>query len=33
MRFSVLYGDTLVELNAKGASAEEMFEILQQIKE
>jgi hypothetical protein len=31
MRFSVLYGDTLVELNVKGASAEEIFDILQQI--
>ncbi|MBE5966447.1 MAG: hypothetical protein E7255_05705 [Lachnospiraceae bacterium] len=34
MRFSVLYGeDILVEFNVKGASAEEMFEILQQIRE
>lgn len=32
MRFSVLYGDILVELNVKGASAEEIFDILQQIK-
>lgn len=32
MRFSVLYGDTLVELNVKGATPEAMFEILQQIK-
>jgi len=33
MRFSVLYGDTLVKLNVKGATPEVMFEILQQIKE
>jgi hypothetical protein len=32
MRFSVLYGDTLVELNVKGATPEAVFEILQQIK-
>ena len=32
MRFSVLYGDILVELNVKGASPEVMFDILQQIK-
>jgi hypothetical protein len=32
MRFSVLYGDTLVKLNVKGATPEAMFEILQQIK-
>lgn len=32
MRFSVLYGNTLVELNAKGATPEAMLEILQQIK-
>lgn len=32
MRFSVLYGDILVELNVKGATPEAMFEILQQIK-
>jgi hypothetical protein len=32
MRFSVLYGDILVELRVKGASPEAMFEILQQIK-
>lgn len=32
MRFSVLYGDTLVELNVKGASSEVIFDILQQIK-
>ena len=32
MHFSVLYGDVLVELNVKGASAETMFDILQQIK-
>lgn len=32
MRFSVLYGDTLVELNVKGTTPEAMFEILQQIK-
>lgn len=31
MRFSVLYGDTLVELNVKGVSAEVMFDILHQI--
>lgn len=31
MRFSVLYGDTLVELNVKGASAKEIFDILRQI--
>jgi len=32
MRFSVLYGDTLVEINIKGATPEAVFEILQQIK-
>ncbi|WIV13711.1 hypothetical protein [Proteiniborus sp. MB09-C3] len=32
MRFSVLYGDILVELRIKGASSEAMFDILQQIK-
>jgi hypothetical protein len=32
MRFSVLYGDTLVVLNVKGATPEAVFEILQQIK-
>jgi hypothetical protein len=32
MRFSVLYGDTLVELNVKGAAPEVMFQILRQIK-
>lgn len=32
MRFSVMYGDILVELNAKGATPEAMFEILQQVK-
>ncbi len=32
MRFSVLYGDTLVELNVKGVSAQVMFDILQQIE-
>lgn len=32
MRFSVLYGDTLVELKVKGATPEAVFEILQQIK-
>ncbi len=32
MRFGVLYGDILVELNIKGASPEVMFDILQQIK-
>ncbi|NLC67241.1 MAG: hypothetical protein GX754_00315, partial [Clostridiaceae bacterium] len=31
MRFSVLYGDVLVELNVKGASPEEIFSILQQV--
>jgi hypothetical protein len=31
MRFSVLYGDVLVELRVKGASPEVMFDILQQI--
>lgn len=32
MRFSVLYGDTLVELNVKGATPEAVFEILQLIR-
>ena len=32
MRFSVLYGDVLVELSIKGASSEAIFDILQQIK-
>lgn len=32
MRFGVLYGDILVELSVKGASAEALFDILQQIK-
>ena len=32
MRFSVLYGDALVELNVKGVTPETVFEILQQIK-
>lgn len=32
MRFSVLYGDILVELRIKGASSEAIFDILQQIK-
>jgi len=31
MRFSVLFGDILVELSIKGASSEVMFDILQQI--
>lgn len=31
MKFSVLYGDVLVELNAKGVSSEVIFEILQQL--
>lgn len=31
MGFGVLYGDVLVKLNVKGASAEEVFNILQQI--
>jgi hypothetical protein len=33
MRFSVLYGDILMELNVKGVPSEIIFEILQQIKE
>lgn len=33
MRFGVLYGDILVELNVKGATPEAVFEMLQQIKE
>jgi len=32
MRFGVLYGNVLVELNAKGATPEAMFDMLQQIK-
>lgn len=32
MRFSVLYGDTLVELNVKGAAPEAIFEILQRFR-
>ena len=32
MRFSVLYGDVLVEINVKGAEPEAVFEMLQQIK-
>ncbi len=32
MRFSVLYGDVLVELSVKGASPEAIFELLQQIE-
>lgn len=32
MRFSVLYGDILVELSIKGASSEAIFDILHQIK-
>lgn len=32
MRFSVLYGDILVEINVKGATREAVFEMLQQIK-
>lgn len=32
MRFSVLYGDTLVKLNVKGATPESVLEMLQQIK-
>jgi hypothetical protein len=32
MRFSVLYGDILVELSIKGASPEAIFDILHQIK-
>lgn len=32
MRFGVLYGDILVELSVKGATPEEVFDILQQIK-
>jgi hypothetical protein len=32
MRFSVLYGDVLVELSAKGVAPEEMFQMLEQIK-
>ena len=32
MRFSVLYGDTLAEINVKGATPEAIFEMLQQIK-
>lgn len=33
MNFSVIYGDILVELRVKDVSSEEIFEILQQIKE
>ncbi|HBD86427.1 MAG TPA: hypothetical protein DC001_03270, partial [Clostridiales bacterium] len=33
MRFGVLYGDILVEINVKGASPEAVFEMLQQIQE
>ena len=32
MRFSVLYGDTLVEVNVKGASSDTVFELLRQIQ-
>lgn len=32
MRFGVLHGDMLVEINVKGATPEAMFQILQQIK-
>ena len=32
MRFGVLYGDTLVKLNVKGATPESVLEMLQQIK-
>jgi hypothetical protein len=32
MHFSVLYGETLVEINVKGATPEAVFEMLQQIK-
>lgn len=32
MRFGVLYGDILVEINVKGATPETMFQILEQIK-
>ncbi len=31
MRFGVLYGDILVELNVKGAAPEAIFEMLGQI--
>ncbi len=33
MRFSVLYGDILVEISAKGVSPDAMVNILQQIKQ
>lgn len=33
MRFGVLYGDILVEINVKGVTPEAVFEMLQQIKE
>lgn len=33
MRFSVLYGDVLVELSAKGVSPEVMFDMLREIEE
>lgn len=32
MRFGVLYGDTLVEINVKGARPEAIVQILQEIK-
>jgi hypothetical protein len=32
MRFSVLYGDILVEINVKGTSSDTVFELLQQIQ-
>ncbi len=32
MRFGVLYGDTLVEINVKGIPSETIFELLQQIQ-